>query len=207
MAKRPSKPTSKPTPKPSSHAGPVNDDDMWQKVAHSVRPLSPLKRARIIGSAPVPKAGSPELSGSPESAGRNGPADEHPSQRSTQHSPQRPLQRKGPTTGPLGKLDYREIRKVHRGRAAIDAQLDLHGFTQAQAQRRLQQFVQQAWARGDRWLLVVTGKGMAGQGVLRASLPDWVRQPILRDYVLGIEAAHSSHGGDGAYYLRLRGHG
>lgn len=174
--------------------------DMWSRVARSVRPLSPRHRARIGAEA----ASSHRLKSSHRSASQDGgqPLDEI---RTNSTAPvNRPINRRGPTGGAAGPLDYREVRKIHRGRAVIDATLDLHGLNQAMAERRLQRFVEDAWHQGHRWLLVITGKGVAGQGVLRQALPEWLRQPPLNYYVLGIEPAHAAHGGGGAYYLRMR---
>lgn len=102
------------------------------------------------------------------------------------------------------KLDYREVKKLHRGRQPIEATLDLHGHNRLMAHRRLSQFVEQAYQRGYRWVLVITGKGVAGQGVIRSSVPEWLQQAPLNHYVVGLEMAHVSHGGAGAFYLRLR---
>ena len=63
---------------------------------------------------------------------------------------------------------------------------------------------------GKRTLLVVTGKGAGGddpyaeRGVLRRSVPHWLRMPELRPLVVGFEEAAHHHGGGGALYIRLR---
>ena len=58
-------------------------------------------------------------------------------------------------------------------------------------------------------MLVITGKGQPAasgeaRGVLRRQLPLWLSLPELRSLVLGFDAAHAAHGGDGAFYIRLR---
>ena len=60
-------------------------------------------------------------------------------------------------------------------------------------------------------LHVVTGKGgptyddaFSERGVLRRSVPHWLRAPELRTVVLGFEEAARHHGGAGALYVRLR---
>jgi DNA-nicking Smr family endonuclease len=57
---------------------------------------------------------------------------------------------------------------------------------------------------------VITGKGVRGsaaggeRGVLRRQVPQWLQLPELRAYVVGFEAAHVGHGGEGALYVRIR---
>jgi DNA-nicking Smr family endonuclease len=57
-------------------------------------------------------------------------------------------------------------------------------------------------------LLVITGKGTRSaeeeRGVLRRQVPLWLRSPQLRETVLGFETAGPAHGGEGAFYVRLR---
>ena len=46
--------------------------------------------------------------------------------------------------------------------------------------------------------------GFAERGVLRRSVPHWLRGPELRGLVIGFEEAARHHGGAGALYVRLR---
>jgi DNA-nicking Smr family endonuclease len=112
---------------------------------------------------------------------------------------------------PLAALDRRLKRKLSRGRGAIDAALDLHGLTQADAHEALRAFLRGSQARGARLVIVVTGKGGSldepwprDRGVLRRVTPHWLREPDLRSVVLGFEEAGRAHGGAGALYVRLR---
>jgi len=100
---------------------------------------------------------------------------------------------------------------LRRGRLAIDARIDLHGMVQAEAHAALTGFLLRARAAGHAYVLVVTGKGGSGyaeafaeRGVLRRSVPHWLRGPDLRGIVLGFEEAARHHGGGGALYVRLR---
>ena len=96
-------------------------------------------------------------------------------------------------------------RSVARGKEAIDARLDLHGLTQAQAHSTLLHFLRNAHAREARLVLVITGKGRGGEpGVLRRQVPQWLGLPEFRSFVVGFEDAHVTHGGEGALYVRLR---
>lgn len=106
-------------------------------------------------------------------------------------------------------------RRLVRGRIPIDATLDLHGMRQTEAHKALVRFVTARAARGDRTVLVITGKGVGKRGetgeitqrgVLRSMLPRWLAEPGLRPFVAGFEAAAQEHGGGGAFYVRLRPH-
>ena len=118
-----------------------------------------------------------------------------------------------PSTPPLAPIERRLKREIARGRATIDAALDLHGLTQAEAHQALRGFLRHSQARGARLVIIVTGKGGApdepGQwpnerGVLRRLTPHWLGEPDLRSVVLGFEEAGRAHGGSGALYVRLR---
>ncbi|MEJ2436411.1 MAG: Smr/MutS family protein, partial [Pseudolabrys sp.] len=99
-----------------------------------------------------------------------------------------------------------------RGREVIDARIDLHGLTQAQAHSALLHFLREASARDKRLVLVITGKGSrtAGArgdgkpGVLKRQVPQWLGLPEFRTLVVGFEDAHVAHGGEGAIYVRIR---
>jgi DNA-nicking Smr family endonuclease len=120
-----------------------------------------------------------------------------------------PQRAKSPPLTPLGR---RLKQRVARGREPIEARIDLHGMTQAQAHTALLAFVQRAQADGARMALVVTGKGSggsahdsaSGRGVLRRQVPMWLSLPEFRSFVVGFEDAHVGHGGQGALYVRLR---
>jgi DNA-nicking Smr family endonuclease len=118
-----------------------------------------------------------------------------------------------PSTPPLAPIERRLKRELSRGRAAIDAALDLHGLTQAEAHQALRGFLRHSQARGARLVIIVTGKGGAidelsgwsnERGVLKRLTPQWLRESDLRSVVLGFEEAGRAHGGSGALYVRLR---
>jgi DNA-nicking Smr family endonuclease len=108
--------------------------------------------------------------------------------------------RAGETAG----IDGGTQKRLFRGDVTIDARLDLHGFNATQAQRKLTQFLGQARLSGYRCILVITGKGARGEGVLRSSVPDWLKRPPLSDLVLAIAQAKPRDGGAGALYVLLR---
>jgi DNA-nicking Smr family endonuclease len=101
-------------------------------------------------------------------------------------------------------VDRATAERVKRGRYPIEARLDLHGMTQAEAHRVLAGFVSLARAAGRRCLLVITGHGRASGGVLKAAVPRWLGEPELRHHVLAIAVARPGDGGTGALYVLLR---
>ena len=110
---------------------------------------------------------------------------------------------------PLAPLERRLRQKLARGRAAPDAAIDLHGMRRQEAIAALREFLARAQIEGARLVLVVTGKGRVASedgatGVLRKSVPNWLRGAEYRSIVLGFEEASRPHGGAGALYVRLR---
>lgn len=118
---------------------------------------------------------------------------------------------KGPPRAgsPLRNTGERDIepRRKHRiakERDPIGARIDLHGMDQDRAQAALESFVLRAWDDGCRAVLVITGKGARGGGVLRKRTPEWLASPALRGVVAGVSEAHQRHGGEGALYVALK---
>jgi DNA-nicking Smr family endonuclease len=110
-----------------------------------------------------------------------------------------------PSRGNVPGLDRRQALRLRRGQLAIEARLDLHGMTQAEAHRALAGFVTRAQAAGKRVLLVITGKGTRdGTGVLRQAVPRWLAEPAVGARVLASAPAVPRDGGQGAIYLLLR---
>lgn len=110
----------------------------------------------------------------------------------------------------LAPLDRRLRQRLARGRAAPDAAIDLHGMRRQEAFLALRAFLAKAQSEGARLVLVVTGKGdrpASGDvtpGILRQSVPQWLRGAEYRSIVAGFEEAARSHGGAGALYVKLR---
>jgi DNA-nicking Smr family endonuclease len=163
---------------------------LWEKVAETVAPLRPKRRVR-----PNPEPEAPK----PPAKQRSAP---------TRAAPVMPKPKpKLPAPPPFHPIDRRTMSRVNRGAVAIDARIDLHGMTQAAAHRQLVGFLRGAQASGARMVLVITGKGLAGdgeRGVLKRSVPAWLASPELRPLIVGFEEAGRPHGGSGALLLRLR---
>ena len=98
-------------------------------------------------------------------------------------------------------------RRIVRARDPIEATLDLHGMDQDRARAALHRFLQRAHADGLRAVLVITGKGVEGEGILKRRAPDWLNEPAVRPLIAGVSNAERRHGGEGAMYIALKRRG
>jgi DNA-nicking Smr family endonuclease len=111
--------------------------------------------------------------------------------------------------GGVPGLDSRTDARLRRGQLPIEATLDLHHRTQAEAHVLLHRFLADAAAAGKRCVLIITGKGgrpapdaARETGVLKRALPRWLEAESAR--VLACRPAQAKHGGGGAFYVLLR---
>ena len=95
-------------------------------------------------------------------------------------------------------------RKVRRGQIGITGTLDLHGHTQATAEAAFMGFLRQHQSARSQCVLVITGKGKRGEGVLRQRFLQWLERDTVRALVSSFAGAHQKHGGSGAFYVFLR---
>ena len=154
---------------------------VWSVVAGTVHPLP----GRATPAAPSPVKGAPEA-----------PARVLPAQ----------AERKAPPRGRSApeRIEPNRLHRIARERDPIGARLDLHGHDQDRARAMLETFLRRAWDEGYRSVLVITGKGVQGDGVLRRHAPEWLAAPHLASIVAGISEAHRRHGGAGALYVALK---
>lgn len=166
------------------------DRELWRRVAATTQPLRPRSDSvlreemeRLMGNA-VP---SPDTEPAPN---RRSPVFPPPAEAPPAFVPQ--------------PLEDKTLRQLAKGKKNIDSRIDLHGMTQDRARAALLDFLQMAQRAGHRIVLVITGKGERGQGILRQSVPRWLDTPAFAGVVNGYRNAHVSHGGEGALYVRLR---
>lgn len=111
--------------------------------------------------------------------------------------------------GSVAGLKRRQADALRGGGIAIDARLDLHGFSRREAAGKVASFLAQSAQRGSRCVLVITGQGRRdplaeARGVLRGALEGWLNEPATRPLVLACVPAQHRHGGQGAFYVLLR---
>ena len=91
-------------------------------------------------------------------------------------------------------VDNRRLREIARGRAPLEDEIDLHGWTAAEARGQLENFLRRALANGSRVVEVVHGRGLRaedGKGVLRAKTRKWLARC---DMVLGFVEPRNNSG-------------
>lgn len=164
----------------------LSDDEkqLWRRVVERVKPRKRVAKSAVVALKPEPK----ETLRKPITRAPEPPA--RPALSATRAAP--PPANRG------------NEKRVRRGKIEIGGTLDLHGHTQDSAQLALRRFLRAAHKRGDRTVIVVTGVGRTGQGVLRQRLPEWLADGDLRAIVAGFAQAHRAHGGAGAYYVFLK---
>lgn len=178
---------------------PISDDDrrIWARVTGTVTPPRVRKAARIAidtpDATPIP-ASPPGKSHKPVRA---------PAPTVTAAIPPSSTPRPPSVRAP-DVLEPRRQRRLSRERDPIEASLDLHGYGRFEAEDVLRAFLLSSQARGLRAVLVVTGQGRRGGGVIRASIVEWLQSTTLRSVVSGFASAHRRHGGDGAIYVTLK---
>jgi DNA-nicking Smr family endonuclease len=172
---------------------PLRPDEVrvWALVARTVRPARGAALPVIESEAPLPQgkrkaeptrpapAPTPVLSAKPVAIP--------------------PMRKGGPEPIEPGRK-----RRIVRERDPIDARIDLHGLNQFAAEDRLKAFLTTAQAMGHRAVLVITGKGVSGEGIIRRRARDWLADPALAGVVAGVSVAHARHGGDGALYVAIK---
>lgn len=164
-----------------------DEAELWRAVTAGFSP-TPL---RLPPKALAPKVLAPKVS-----------APEAPAAKPAIASP--PSQIRPKAFSPPEPIEPRRKGRISRERDPIDARLDLHGLDQDRARSVLHGFLQRAHDQGFRAVLVITGKGVLGDGVLRRRAPDWLSDPAVRPIVAGFSQAHHRHGGEGAYYVALK---
>ncbi len=98
----------------------------------------------------------------------------------------------------------RTMRRLARGKYAVQAEIDLHGMTVAEARPRLADFIDYSVKQGLTCVRIVHGKGLgSGQRgpVLKNAVNRWLRK---WDTVLAFVSARQVDGGTGAIYVLLR---
>jgi len=162
---------------------------LWSRVADTIRPLSREKLApKIVESEPKAVPVRPVAKPSPTP-----PVQPRP----------RPL--------PIGDrtLDGSWDKKLRSGAVEPDRILDLHGMNLDMAWAAIDRGLEQAIARGDRLLLLITGHHRPGEppikrGRIRAAVHDWLAASRHADDIAAVRGAHRLHGGGGSLYLVLR---
>lgn len=106
---------------------------------------------------------------------------------------------------PLKPLPVNRMRQFRRGALRIDLELDLHGMTRDEALASLTRFITGAFNRGQKGVLVITGKGnnSPDEPVLQGAVASWLRDRG-KGMVAEFAPAPRQLGGTGAFVVFLR---
>jgi len=101
-------------------------------------------------------------------------------------------------------VSRRAMRQLRRGKYTIQAEIDLHGLTAAEAEAELHAFIKDCCARRLKCVRVVHGKGL-GSGARGPVLKIGVNRWLSRwQEVAAFCSAQRADGGTGAVYVLLR---
>ena len=98
------------------------------------------------------------------------------------------------------------FKRLRQGKYGIDARLDLHRHTVAQAREQVYQFVDDCMRNDIRVAIVVHGKGDRtpdpdSQAMIKSHINKWLRE---LDAVMAFHSAQRHHGGLGAVYVLFK---
>ena len=176
-----------------------HDDDkiLWEKVTQSVRRINPQPAFQTPKQRGAPTTGPLKASWTDRSQSvQTGQA-----RAKTTSDKTMPADfRLGETSG----IDRTSARRMQRGQVPIEDRLDLHGLSQEQAQKEVKAFIGSAVQKNFRHVLIITGKGRDGHGILREKVPEWLKDAPLCYHLNAISYAQPKDGGKGALYIRLK---
>jgi len=106
-------------------------------------------------------------------------------------------------------LDGSWDKRLSSGVVEPDRVLDLHGMNLDRAWSAIDRALEQAMARGERVILLITGHHRPGEppvqrGRIRAAVHDWLAASRHSGDIAAVRGAHRRHGGGGSLYLILR---
>ena len=170
-----------------------DDDNLFQRLMSDAKPLKTEQRIPTATKKPKPKA---RFTRADESAALAESLDVDIDD--LEESSGEALRFKRATVGRT------TMRMLTRGSYAIQAEIDLHGMTLAEAKPRLEKFVHRCAGNNKLCIRIVHGKGL-GSGlrgpVLKKGVDRWLRR---WDAVLAFSSARQADGGTGAVYVLLK---
>ncbi|MGA2330521.1 MAG: Smr/MutS family protein [Syntrophales bacterium] len=96
--------------------------------------------------------------------------------------------------------------RLHRGDFSIQAHVDFHGQSVAEAKKTFEEFLNGAVKLGKRAVLIIHGRGLSspGEPLLKNNVHEWLTRGHWRKWVIAFSSAQSYDGGAGATYVLLR---
>lgn len=96
------------------------------------------------------------------------------------------------------------FKKLKKGQYTVGDELDLHGYTRAEAQIALSNFIQTARENNTRCVRIIHGKGYGSNNkgpIIKPLVNKWLQQ---RNEILAFCSARPIDGGTGAVYVLLK---
>ena len=169
-----------------------DEAELWARVTATIRPLSremelpdvSAEQQAPVANPPPPRGPRPKLA-----------------QATTRPKPAFIAEK---------TLDGSWDKKLRSGTVEPDRVLDLHGMNLDSAWAAIDRGLEQAIARGDRVLLLITGHHRPGEppvqrGRIRAAVHDWLAASRHARDIAAVRGAHRRHGGGGSsLYLILK---
>ena len=107
-------------------------------------------------------------------------------------------------------------KKFHKKIYLKTRSIDLHGYTLAEANKTIEQFINKCYEEKINKLIIVTGKGLHSENekdpyvskelsILKYSVPEFIsNNKILMNIIIEVEDAKIEDGGSGAFYVFLK---
>ena len=191
-----------------------DDDVLWQEVVKTVKPLPQDMIWQQQNKTPKPGLPIQKPSGKNNSVDHA--LDKHPAAKhylnissfttnmTSRLSSNRELKPADLTAEKVSGISRTDAKRIRSGQVMPTARLDLHGMTKDNARIALRRFIADRQMEKHQHVLVITGKGTAGKGVIRQALPNWLDESPLSEQVVAYHTAKPKDGGTGAWYLKLR---
>ena len=106
--------------------------------------------------------------------------------------------------------------KLVKERVSKTKRIDLHGFTLEQANKALENLINDSYDKGISKIIVVTGKGLHSNvdkdpyvskdlSILKYSVPEYIENNLeIMEKIIEIKDANIHDGGAGAFYILLK---
>ena len=156
---------------------------IWQQIADQVAPIKKKPRREEASPKPLKTSRRHVITEEPE----------------------KPVPRNRPHTGakPKSALDHHMLTRLKEGRQRPEGRIDLHGMTEDQAYIHLKSALALAYENNVRVVVVITGKGRSGEGLLKRRVPYWLEDDCAA-WITAYQTALQKDGGAGALYVTLR---
>ncbi len=168
--------------------------DQLHELLRDVTPLPPLNRAAV--DKPLPQPIAEQRRRDDRAVLADSLSDEEAWEAGMETGDELSFLRPGLATNTL--------RKLRRGHWALQAEIDLHGSTVAEARPLLVEFLNHCLREGLRCVRIIHGKGLRSKNrepVLKRKVAYWLMQ---RDEILAYCQARRTEGGGGAVVVLLK---